>query len=268
MDLARAPLDPSASLRTRLVPLWCLVGGSVLGALWGGLARLWMRAITTEHPEFTWAGTIFIVAAFALAGMMLGPVIGARRRHWEGGSMAALRVVGCTATLALCVGQGALMAPTLVLGGLALGRRHWPLWLRAVLAVLAVAPIVLVHLAVADGWPHSPWRLAGAVALALVVYGGAVVALAQAYAPAPGARLPSAARWGLLAAPAAVVTTIGVPNAIEAPAMRWAVAVTAAALVVMRVRGRARRADRSAPGIAAGEGVVPAATAGVAPSGR
>ena len=33
-----------------------LVGGLVGGLLWGALARVWMRFISTD-PEFTWDGT-------------------------------------------------------------------------------------------------------------------------------------------------------------------------------------------------------------------
>jgi hypothetical protein len=43
--------------------------GFLAGVIWGALARLWMRWTSTE-PEFTWSGTLFIVAAFAVFGTM------------------------------------------------------------------------------------------------------------------------------------------------------------------------------------------------------
>lgn len=122
----------------RLLPLWTATAGLLVGVLWGGLARLWMRAITTDGPDFSWDGTIFILGVFAVAGMTAGLVFGARRRRWRGAPMASARVLGCGTTLILSAGQGALMAPTLVFGGLAIARRSWPTWLRTILAVLAI----------------------------------------------------------------------------------------------------------------------------------
>ena len=36
--------------------------------MWGICARVWMRFIATD-PEFTWAGTLFIVIGFGIAGL-------------------------------------------------------------------------------------------------------------------------------------------------------------------------------------------------------
>lgn len=228
----------------RLLPLWCAGAGLVLGAVAGGLSRLWMRLITTEHPEFTWSGTLFIVGAFAVTGALVGPVIGARRRRWTGAPMSALRITGCVATLPICLGQGAILAPTLILGGLAVGRHSWRRWVRAVLGLVALATFAAVHLLVLGDWPHSTARAVAAVVVGAVVYGGAVLALAQAYAPAPGARLPRAARLGFLGLPVAVVAFIGVPNAVEPAVAR--VALVALVVVVgaglLRRRGRAEGA--------------------------
>lgn len=48
-----------------------LVG--TLGALaLGIIARLWMRLIAPE-PDFTWSGTIFIVAGFTVFGLATWP---------------------------------------------------------------------------------------------------------------------------------------------------------------------------------------------------
>jgi hypothetical protein len=224
-----APGRARDPLSRRLIPLWTLVGGLAVGAIWGALARLWMRSITTSEPEFTWSGTIFIVGIFAIVGMTAGLVFGVRRRQWRGGAAAAARIVGCAATVALSIGQGALFAPTLLFGGLAVARRSWPTWLRAALALLAVAPVAVVHFDLRDEWPHTWARLLGAAALGLIVYGGTAAALAQSYAPMTGARLPKSARWLFLAVPLAAATVLGIPNAIEPATVRPGVAAISAA---------------------------------------
>lgn len=225
----------AAPLAVRLLPLWGLLGGLLVGAAWGGLARLWMRLLTTDRPGFTWSGTLFIVGIFALAGMTAGAVVGARRRRWRGHPMRALRLAGILSTLLLSAGQGALMAPTLVLGGLAIARRNWPSWLRAVLALLALGPVTFVHVSAWSDWPHTSLRLAGALALCLVVYGGAAVSLAQSYAPTPGAALPTRAWPLLLLLPLlAVVSVIGAGGVGAAGGLVIVLAVGAAVLVSRR----------------------------------
>jgi hypothetical protein len=215
-EVARTTARPTR----RLLPLWTAIAGLLIGVLWGGLARLWMRAITTERPDFSWDGTIFILGVFAVAGMTAGLVFGARRRRWRGAPIAAARVLGCGTTLTLSAGQGALMAPTLVFGGLAIARRSWPTWLRTILAILAITPPAIVHQGLLDGWPHGPARFIAAIVLVTVVYGGAAVGLAQSYAPLPDAPLPHQMRWAILLLPVLVLSTVGVPNAIEASAVR------------------------------------------------
>lgn len=112
--------------------------------------------------------------------------------------------------------------------------------MRAVLGLLALATFVAVHALVLGDWPHSAARAVAAVVVGAVVYGGAVLALAQAYAPAPGARLPTAARLGFVGVPAAGVALVGVPNAVEPTVAR--VALVAVVVVVgawlLRRRGR------------------------------
>lgn len=234
----------------RLLPLWGLLAGLVIGAAWGGLARLWMRLLTTGRPEFTWSGTLFIVGVFAIAGMTAGVVVGARRRRWRGHPMRALRMVGFSGTLFLSLGQGALMAPTLLLGGLAIARRGWPTWLRAVLALLALGPVALVHASAWSDWPHTPLRLAAALALCLVVYGGAAVALAQSYALTPGAELPRKAWLALLLLPLVVLFTLGVDSFGAAGGLAVVLvpaAVVGAAVVVSRRRPATTTAAAAVP---------------------
>ena len=112
--------------------------GVGMGLLWGLAARLWMRLITTDPPEFSWAGTLLIVGFAALAGLGMGLVRGAsvtgRRRWW--------RVCAAVALLLTIAPQGIFaFLPAFVLGGLALSGR-WPVGVRVLLGLgAAAAPI-------------------------------------------------------------------------------------------------------------------------------
>ena len=44
--------------------------GLLVGAGWGVVARAWMRLIS-EHPEFTWSGTLYVVGAPAVIGAVV-----------------------------------------------------------------------------------------------------------------------------------------------------------------------------------------------------
>ena len=52
-----------------------LVAGATISALWGVVARTWMRFITAD-PEFSWSGTLTIVGvvAFVVVVVMSGAV--------------------------------------------------------------------------------------------------------------------------------------------------------------------------------------------------
>lgn len=112
---------------------WRPVGLGLLSGLgWGVAARAWMRSIATD-PAFTWSGTLYILGAAALAGLMAG-CVGAVRRPWA-------KVFGVLALVPLGMGAGALMLPTILLGTIALRRRTLPGWARALAAILAVVPL-------------------------------------------------------------------------------------------------------------------------------
>ena len=87
--------------------------GLLAGVALGAIARGWMRLIT-DDPEFSWSGTIFIVAAFGITGLGHGIAWAARRaglrRRWS----TVARIVGAMLTLPLFVGAGAIMLPTVV----------------------------------------------------------------------------------------------------------------------------------------------------------
>ena len=188
----------------RLLPLQGLLAGLLAGAVVGVLARTWMRLITTDAPEFSWSGTLFVVGAFAVLAAAAGAVAGARLRGWRGRGLTALRAAGLLTVLPLATGAGIVLAPTLLLGALAAGRTTWPGRVRAVLAALAVVPVLAVHWqALGDGLGAG--RTLAALLLCSLVYGGLVLALAQSVRPVPGGSAVPGRAVGLLLAGSAVL---------------------------------------------------------------
>ena len=85
-----------------------LVVGMGLGLVWGVVARVFMRLLTTT-PSFSWSGTLFILGLAAVAGACLGLVhaarVAGRSRWWR---LAALPA------LALFAGPGIVLAPATI----------------------------------------------------------------------------------------------------------------------------------------------------------
>lgn len=125
------------------------VAGLLAGAAWGGVARAWMRYVSTD-PEFSWSGTLAIVGMTTLAGTALGGVEALRR----GGARSWRRLLAVPALL-MFAGPGLIMLPTAVFGALALSGRGGR-GLRPVAAVLALAPLSFFFLA-DESHPHSLW---------------------------------------------------------------------------------------------------------------
>jgi hypothetical protein len=101
--------------RTSTVSAWRVIAvGAALGLVWGVLARGWMRLVAVV-PEFSWSGTLFILVLATVAGIALGLVEALRRR-----GAGTWRVLAAVPAFLLFAGQGALMAPAAIVGGLAL----------------------------------------------------------------------------------------------------------------------------------------------------
>ncbi len=115
------------------------IRGAVLGLGWGLAARIWMRAISTD-PEFSWSGTLIILAFATWLGVASGILAAARatgRRPWWA-------LLGAPA-IVLFAGPGLLFLPAFAGGGLALSGRA-PAW-RGVGWAAAATPVALVALA-------------------------------------------------------------------------------------------------------------------------
>jgi len=208
-------LPPPASVRStrcraprRVIPLTVAAGAGV-GMAYGIALRAWMRLVS-EHPEFSWEGTLFIVGAFTIAGAAAGLVAGARRRQWKA-LLVPTRIVAVVFSLSCFAGAGVVMLPTIVPGALALARTDWPLWVRRTLAVLSGLSTLVVF---ADADSLGVVR----TTVAIVIYVGLVLVeiriFSEAYKPTV-ARLPGPCKViaGLAAAGAALgiaAMTVGV----------------------------------------------------------
>jgi hypothetical protein len=170
--LAAATTLEAGRVRSRTVPTVAigLFGGLALGAM----ARAWMRLIA-EDPDFTWDGTIFIVAAFTIFGVTQSIAAVARRRPTRRRTLTVARVVGGIGFLPLFVGAGAIMMPTVVGGGCALNRPEWGRVARALCVVAAAGPIALVGSQLVGSFGWSLHALSGFVAM-LAIYGTLIAA--------------------------------------------------------------------------------------------
>ncbi len=113
------------------------LAGFVVGAGWGIAARGWMRLVSRE-PEFSWSGTLLIVAISAVLGWGVGVSVAARHttgwRRW----MRLAVVPG----MLLFAGQGAPFLPAFIVAGPLLRRRSHLAGLVAGTAVLAPAVLL------------------------------------------------------------------------------------------------------------------------------
>ena len=172
-DLATSPaLDHARHQRTR--PFLTLAAGLFGGFALGVIARAWMRLIA-EDPEFSWDGTIFILLAFTIFGLTQSIVAVVRRRARRRWTLTVARVGGAIGFMPLFVGAGAIMMPTVVGGGLALGRADWRRVPRVICLVVALGPVVLVGSQLVGSFGWSMRALLGFLAM-LAIYGTIIAA--------------------------------------------------------------------------------------------
>ncbi len=153
-----------------------VVGAMLLGTLWGVTARAWMRYIS-DDPSFTWGGTAFILIGPTLIGLAMGVVRTSRRPAWS-------RVAGGASPLLIGIGAGIVMVPTVLLGGIALGRTPWRWWVRALVGVLALVPVGAVLLLPELGHIGVVKRLAASLWYVLLCWWLAAM-VAVSYRPYP-----------------------------------------------------------------------------------
>lgn len=108
------------------------------GLVWGVASRVWMRLIS-DQPEFTWTGTLMILALSAWLGLCVG-LAGAALASGRSGWWRLAVAPG----LAFFASLGIFFAPAFLFGGLLSGARGRGLQVVGGLAVLA--PGVLIAL--------------------------------------------------------------------------------------------------------------------------
>lgn len=160
--------------------LLAVLGGMAVGAVYGVALRAWMRLISTD-PEFTWGGTGYIVAVFAVLGTFAGLAVALRARG-RGPGLLAVRVVGVVLSLGCFVAAGSAMLPTIVPAALGRARTDWPRWVRVALVVAGAGAAVLISVS-GTMQDLAPGRMALGLALYLALCVVEVELTARLYAP-------------------------------------------------------------------------------------
>ncbi|MEO6570390.1 MAG: hypothetical protein ABIO83_02475 [Ilumatobacteraceae bacterium] len=184
-DIARTMVHTLTRPASKAVPAIGLIGGCTLGVV----ARGWMRLIS-EHPEFTWSGTIFIVIGFSVFGLAQSTVLVARRRCRRRWTAALVRMFGVVTMLPLFVAAGAVMFPTVIGGGLAVARTRWHTSVRRVLLVVATGPVVVAGRQIVGSFGWSFRTLNGFV-LMLAIYSAIIWATKCTFSACVGDPRPS-----------------------------------------------------------------------------
>lgn len=164
-----------------------LLTGAVAGALWGVVARGWMRFISAQH-EFSWGGTVAIVAIFAIFGFGQSLAAVVRRSGRDMRWQIAGRTVAIATTLPLGMAAGAMMLPSVLLGAIALGRVGMRPLARLALVALAMIPTLFVLRQLVE--EIDLWRAIVGWALMFVIYLPLMWSLSRALRPLPFAASP------------------------------------------------------------------------------
>jgi hypothetical protein len=159
-----------------------VLAGVAGGLVWGILARLWMRLISTD-PEFTWSGTIMILIVTTLFGLGVGGAAAGRRspRRWV---RRVTRVLGAMSLVFLSLAAGMILVASVVPATLALTQRRW--WKPVRLALLGLS--LLPAKVVVDGLAEDFSGLKAAIAL--VLYIGLAAVLVIGWGSIVGSRKP------------------------------------------------------------------------------
>lgn len=142
-------------------PVWAAaLGGAGLGFVWGIVARIWMRLIST-NPEFSISGTAAILVITTVFGACTGFAFAARRRGWRRWGHYLPRSLVVAFFIPFGMAGGLPLMLTVLLATLGVTQRAVVgLWVLAVLAILVVVGTDIDVPAIAAGI-----TLAGAVAL-------------------------------------------------------------------------------------------------------
>ena len=131
-----------------------MLSAAGLGLLWGIIARLWMRLISTA-PEFTLAGTAGILTIATLFGAWTGLAFAARRRGWRGWKHYVPRTLVVLSFIPFGIAGGLPLMLTVLVATLGITQRALTgLWVIAgLLLLVAVATDIVLPTPVTIGVP-------------------------------------------------------------------------------------------------------------------
>ena len=170
-----------------------VAGAALLGLPWGVSMRGCMRFIST-NPEFSVAGTLFILGATTIVGSLLG--LARHRRRLGGTGWWRLSLL----SLGLLGAGGAVMWPTVVLWAAAIGRLKQR-WLAAGLGLAgALAQISVIDDAIISNWRFTPADMAVAIGWYLPMLTFDAWAFSVVFTPGLAGSAPSRMKRVLIAA--------------------------------------------------------------------
>ena len=183
------PSPKHEASRDRTVSWLFVAAGASGGLTLGIIARAWMRWISTD-PEFSWAGTIAIVASFTVFGAAQSAAAVARIRVKRPAGIAVFRVLAVVLSVGLFGAAGALMFPTVLFGSLAVWRSDVPKFVRVVCGAIALPGAVFVLAGIGEdhGWGVTT---IGQMVLFLLIYAVIVAATGPSAAPRANGWRPS-----------------------------------------------------------------------------
>jgi fluoride ion exporter CrcB/FEX len=162
-------------------PWGFVIAGAMGGFALGAMARLWMRWISV-NPEFSWAGTIGIVASFTVFAAAQSVAAVARIRSGRPGMTAAARAGAGLLSAGLFGAAGALMLPTVLFGSIAVWRLRSRRPMRVLFFLLALPSVVIVLMEIVD---DHEWSIAsiGRMLMFLGIYAAVIAATWPTAAP-------------------------------------------------------------------------------------
>jgi len=149
----------------RYPAVWAAVlGGAGLGVVWGILARVWMRLIST-NPEFSISGTAAILIIATIFGACAGFAFAARRRGWRRWGHYVPRGLAVLFFIPFGIAGGFPLMLTVLLATVAMTQRAVVgLWVLAGLSILLVVgsdidvPAIVAVLVLAGAIALTAWK--------------------------------------------------------------------------------------------------------------
>jgi hypothetical protein len=177
----------------------------VAGAALGVIARVWMRWISVD-PEFSWAGTLGILAGFTVFAAAQACAAVVRVRSPRRPRTLAMRTTAALLSGGLFGAAGAVMLPTVVFGSIAMWRTGLRRIVRLLLGALALPSVVFVVIGIVDDHGWSLETIAQLLAF-VSIYVVVVAATWPTAAPVEGGWRPS--RRAVVVVVGAVIAFLG-----------------------------------------------------------